>query len=597
MEAAGLAVGLAGLFIPCLNLYQIVERGAYLGEDWLILETKFKNQRMRFLAWGQACGLDPQYPTVEALGWSKEVAAEVEFTLKCIEKLFQRHKKLLRKYGFFPDTKGSVSKAVALVPWNNASEIASSAAGLINGFRFDAADSTGPPSRRRSFRKAVQWTTSDDKKTFEDLVQHLKDFNDHLDFVANKLGVRERQQDLIRKEVENIRGINELDLMGTAHMGGRDPVADVARSQLYELECARPRTTQLGDAQDSADDKATPCKGPSDSDWDLINQLNSLLVPAPKDACYQVLHRVVCDGQLVATYLDQPCYQPGGSGIEQCMVVDRDDPFHDPVPLHLVGNWPVNNIDRYIEHNSHLEFCMFKDYLCDHNLSTERVVQCTSSRIRLLSAKLCKDLKAMRGVSCENLPLWKALPVVERGMELCSPYPWFYYDRERVRKILDKAKSADDTKSSDDTLMVATTVPSMTASLRRFCESIEECMKATYDEVARSESSHKLFDRWHLLPLLFVSLAEVINPKCRLLTSPQSHRTISWLNEALRASLKANASGKLDWRKLSQVATRTAVRFLSSVLPRTCPPQQRRKPCLFPRHSSMRFSTPAAMRV
>jgi Ras family protein A len=46
MEPIGLAVGvagLAGLFSTCIECFNIVQRGRYLGRDYLILETKYTN--------------------------------------------------------------------------------------------------------------------------------------------------------------------------------------------------------------------------------------------------------------------------------------------------------------------------------------------------------------------------------------------------------------------------------------------------------------------------------------------------------------------------------------------------------------------------
>ena len=59
MEAVGLGVGvvgLAGLFSACIDCFELVQRGRYHGKDFLLLETKFTNQRLRLKTWGRACG-------------------------------------------------------------------------------------------------------------------------------------------------------------------------------------------------------------------------------------------------------------------------------------------------------------------------------------------------------------------------------------------------------------------------------------------------------------------------------------------------------------------------------------------------------------
>lgn len=62
MEAAGLVrvlgvAGLAGLFSSCMDCFELVQHGRYLGRDYLLVETKFENLKLRFLTWGRACGL------------------------------------------------------------------------------------------------------------------------------------------------------------------------------------------------------------------------------------------------------------------------------------------------------------------------------------------------------------------------------------------------------------------------------------------------------------------------------------------------------------------------------------------------------------
>jgi hypothetical protein len=43
-------------FGSCLGCFELVKRGSYLGRDFLLLETKFDNQRLRSTTWGKACG-------------------------------------------------------------------------------------------------------------------------------------------------------------------------------------------------------------------------------------------------------------------------------------------------------------------------------------------------------------------------------------------------------------------------------------------------------------------------------------------------------------------------------------------------------------
>lgn len=474
MEAAGLAVGvvgLAGLFSTCIECYRLVEKGAYLGEDWRILETKFKNQRLRFRTWGQACGLDRiDHPVAEDL-WGQEVAVQVELTLKSVAELFKRHEKLLKRYSCSEEPRGLGSKLATAT----LGKLAFQSASLLG--ISDAVDlAKSSLVTRHSTRRAFLWAISD-KQKLADLVQHLKDFNDDLDAMTAE-SARQRQRDLIREEVESIVDIQELEIMETAHMGGRDPVADAASLRLCQIQRAERQPVHSGhDASEGAE--AETREEFPEPDWEVLSR-QVLPVSTAKDSPYQVFHRVFCDGQLIATYLDEPSYQPGGRRTQQWLMFDKDEPFRDPLPLHLAGKRPVNNIDRYIEQNNHLSFVMVKDYICSHDDNGTREVRFTSSQIRLLSDAICKELQD------KGRRLWKHLEKANKGMELSSPYPWFYFERARAREEMDN--------------------PNWPSNLKLLCECIEDCMKTTYEEFEKNAQQEKFPDRWDLLPLLFVSL-------------------------------------------------------------------------------------------
>jgi hypothetical protein len=106
MEAAGLAVGavgLAGLFSACVNCFELIQLGRYLGRGYLLLETKFANQRLRLVTWGQACGIMGPHMYNPRLN-DPELKERLEDSLNHIILLFKDGKELRRKYGLKSET-------------------------------------------------------------------------------------------------------------------------------------------------------------------------------------------------------------------------------------------------------------------------------------------------------------------------------------------------------------------------------------------------------------------------------------------------------------------------------------------------------------
>ncbi|KAK4034304.1 prion-inhibition and propagation-domain-containing protein [Parachaetomium inaequale] len=237
MEPIGLAVGvagLAGLFSTCIECFNIVQRGRYLGRDYFILETKYTNQRLRLLTWGRACGLtDAGTPAAE--GWDEDILTAVSRTLAQIALLFQDHQALRKRYGLSPERSGlggRVSNTQAIL---NA---------LTSGFRdtslaISEAAVFPPlprsPAKGPSISAAVRWAV-DDKRTFAELVDHLKDFIDGLEGVTAGLNVPQRQREMIRVEVGHISDFSELEMIEEARMGNSDAVADAASLRLCQLQ-------------------------------------------------------------------------------------------------------------------------------------------------------------------------------------------------------------------------------------------------------------------------------------------------------------------------------------------------------------------------
>ncbi|KAK3899340.1 prion-inhibition and propagation-domain-containing protein [Staphylotrichum tortipilum] len=209
MEPVGLTlavVGLAGLFSTCVDCFQLVQKGRYLGNDYHILETKYNNQRIRLLAWGRVCGFVGETHSGGdrlLLQWSEEVQDAVSETLQHIATLFQDHQRLFRRYG--------LSRSGPLAATSSLVAASSTLSSLTRRFRAPAATRPGP-----GVRAAAQWAIAD-KDKFAVLVTDLKHFIDDLEALTSDMGVARRQRHFIQVEVESICEESELGYRTSTH--------------------------------------------------------------------------------------------------------------------------------------------------------------------------------------------------------------------------------------------------------------------------------------------------------------------------------------------------------------------------------------------
>jgi hypothetical protein len=505
MEPVGLSVGvlgLAGLFTSCIDCFNLVQRGRYLGRDYLILETKYTNQRLRLLTWGQACGLtSPSDSNSGHPRWDENVHSAVSDTLLRIRSLFQDHSTLRRRYGLMVDQSSADGSVHVSAP----SRLRSTLTSKFRATTFAVADLTqsalAGPSRsflpkRRSFPAAVRWAVDDNRK-FSELVQHLKDFIDDLEAltVHVELHAHQRQRELIEVEVASISDLSELETMEEARMGAIDAVADAASlrlSQIYNLDI------QLNMAEPAAEPdmvvgakltlaESSPVSADSDeSEWDMVEPS---IAPAtdPSDMYYQVLHRVACDAHSTMIFLDTPNYHDG-TGREpdrQWLVIDENAPLRDPAPLHLAGQRPLPSLRAYLEQNTHLAFLVIREYKCFHDTDRPRQSQPTQTCIHLTSDSLCAVLNSW--------PLSARPPTFYRGMELRSPHTWLYHNRELLAGPLPPI------------LVGQRPLTRPLAAAETLLEVIKVHTTELYNGLDESLDGHECVS-WDRLPLIFVSL-------------------------------------------------------------------------------------------
>ncbi|KAK9426614.1 putative P-loop containing nucleoside triphosphate hydrolase protein [Seiridium unicorne] len=218
MEVTGLAVGfvgLAGVFSTCVDCYQLLRRGVELDKDYKILETKFNNQELRFVAWERACGLSDGRVRDDRLEDS-ELQAALYATLECIKDLFRDERTLKKRYGLRPC---EISTQPLLTTRENVA--------------------TGGLARAALGEKFVE------------LVQHLKGFNDDLESLTRTTGVPRRQRIIVEYEIEEIDDMETPDEIAVAAQQGSDLVSDTASQRLSILQNESTRTSSIRASTDT----------------------------------------------------------------------------------------------------------------------------------------------------------------------------------------------------------------------------------------------------------------------------------------------------------------------------------------------------------
>ena len=228
MEAAGLALGvagLAGLFSACASCYQLVRRGADLGKDHKILETKFNNQELRLLSGGKACGLvgtDIEYDTRLD---EPVLRARIQATLECIKELFQDEAELKKRFGLKPSKNNLKVKTSALLSLRSSSQVIARPS-----FFF-----WKKQQRTTRLRDDAAWAISDRAK-FAELVQHLKDFNDDLESMTRALGdIPQKQRQIVELEISEIADLETLEEIALASQDDEDIISDTVSLRLSSI--------------------------------------------------------------------------------------------------------------------------------------------------------------------------------------------------------------------------------------------------------------------------------------------------------------------------------------------------------------------------
>lgn len=503
MEAVGLGVGvvgLAGLFSACIDCFELVQRGRYHGKDFLLLETKFTNQRLRLKTWGRACGFtNAGADDGDDTFGDAEVRASIETTLAHLLTLFRDGRGLTMKYGLKRDQ--SSQGLLTIGSGRIGAMVSDRLSGSKLGQRLQELGETVYKTQKEAkLTSKARWAV-EDKAKFAELVQHLKDLIDDLEGLTRWLAVADRQHQIMRWEVESITDIDTLETMEAARVGRLDIVSDAASVRLWEL-----RDRYLEDIPENASMAPRRSSRTStvltEDTWHDVGQGSWRPPDSTSHECYRVLHKVSCPHAMNAIYLDAPTYDTTSDDEHQWIVLDDEHPTSHQRALHLCGRRPMYDPEAFLARNHELSFLVFRNYRCDHDgrkRDDQESIFSTQS-VYLWSQRLCTDLAT---VLCTDGRV--QLAEFQPRTELQQPYLWLY----RSERDIDISPDGD--------LKWAPVCKDVNVMLKVLSTAMANEYAAVDTLISKGLMS------WNYLPYMFASYPLANN--CNLLTSC-SHRRV-----------------------------------------------------------------------
>ena len=493
MEAIGLGVGvagLAGLFSTCVDCLQLIQQGRYLGEAYLLLETKFANQKLRFVSWGQACGLADPEGYDERLN-ERDLRLRVEDTLVHLMRLFKDEKQLRKKYGL---RQGQVPIASPSGPFTAGFLVNWTASGTsaLSQKLQDLKRRVEKTQKQAGLRSAAKWAIAD-KQKFTELIRHVKDLVDDLEGLTRYLGIDERQRDIIQCEVESMTDIHSLETIEAARWGTIDPISDAASLHLWRLRDHR-QYSMLDEQQSAMETTIGNCTNIEEAAWDILPDLREDLPRQVGQADYQILHRVHCPEHGSLIFLKEPAGR-WHDDKDEWAFLDPNHPTREQDGRHLRDSRRLPDLSAYLKQNCSLQFVVFHEHQCDCTMddstdnSTDDMAsvlmdesmvwnsQMPAQSIRLISNEMCIGLNQM--AESEAIPL-----DFTPGSELSAPYVWFYWART---KLLPKPNAESD---------------ELDYGIKLLLDYIFTSMTQEYAKVDRLIASDSI--SWKYLPYLFV---------------------------------------------------------------------------------------------
>ncbi|KAK0730974.1 prion-inhibition and propagation-domain-containing protein [Lasiosphaeris hirsuta] len=227
-EVAGLALGVlgvAGLFKACIENFDIVVNAREFGEEFDLLCTELALLRLRLVLWGETldivpCPVGVQVPYNKAID-RPDIRPTIENSLHHLRSLLSKADIVTDRYEFKEDSAALEQSSKGL---------------MIFRERFEAFKlSIRKNQKQKSAWKVTRWAVHDLDR-FKSLVDKIKSLIDGLEGITSSLGVLERQQALLVKEVESISDTQSLRLLKEAASSRRSSslrvVSDAASHQL-----------------------------------------------------------------------------------------------------------------------------------------------------------------------------------------------------------------------------------------------------------------------------------------------------------------------------------------------------------------------------
>ncbi|KAK5047089.1 hypothetical protein LTR84_007032 [Exophiala bonariae] len=453
MEPVGVAigaVGLIGLFSTCIEGFQLVEKGKYLGKDYDLLETKFSNQRLRLRAWGQACGLmDSEDHDYDSRLDEAELRSSIERTLNHIMITLQNEELLTRRYGL---KECSATGNRLLLPDH--------AIGPISRMHLNA---TLWKDKFREFKSRLDKTQEQapltakarwaigDKKKFAELVQDLRELIDDLERLTTFAGysdILRRQREIISQDVASIIDVETLTSMEEACETGTDAVSNAATfrlSQLHEQALLEGIVPAISCQTKEAHISELGHTVPDLQDWNLIHQQADQTTQFP-DQVHHLLQRVKCHRSNSSRLFFDPPVTPSNTAHDpEWTFFDTSSSQQEELKRdiqkdrhgHLCGRRSLHNLEAYLRQNVSLSFIIFHDYECCYREDRNPLTACAEYSIRLLSQDLCESLL--------SLPWDDALlsirPKFTLENELKGPFIWLYHSRKSWKVLEDSTNT------------------------------------------------------------------------------------------------------------------------------------------------------------
>ena len=238
--AAGI-VSLAGLFSTCVQCFDMVQLGRARNRDFEILHTKLDNQKVRFMIWGQALGLDDSSRSLTMLDRS-QIRSCIARTMDCIISMFEESWYITNKYGLRQDSDG---QSVAALTGNNASALKAS----FRRFQARIGLLKGPHKPRST----VRWVIVD-RDRFLALVQDLRELIDDLESITRSSEFLARQRIIVSHEIEAVSDIASLELVEAAATAPQDMLSSAASSRRERLFLKQPTPDTMSSEGGSATD-------------------------------------------------------------------------------------------------------------------------------------------------------------------------------------------------------------------------------------------------------------------------------------------------------------------------------------------------------